>query len=165
MQQIAKTAGLKVKFGDDPTPPDLTKTIGGGTAEEVAAAIEQATKAVAPDPEIATMKQQMSTFARQALAAKFNDFDDLADTRAVLDVASQTNVMSKDEILHYAARGAHMEEAIKAAKELGVTEYKESLQKKNVEHMPGGGGSAPPSAEESKKLLDDVIGEMSKLPA
>lgn len=136
LKSLAAQYKIAVKIGDE--PPDLNKAFASGDPGEQASTLEQTLTRFEQRLD-AKFGQRFRTLHTADLAAKYPDFDDLDDTRTAIGQLVATNRMSQDELLHLAGRGFHLKEALDAAGQKAVEEYKAELARKAQGQVPGSG--------------------------
>lgn len=155
--KIAKDVGLNVNFGKA-AETDLTKLFESDDPNERMKGVQAMVDARESkgDPEI---DAKLEKIAQGQFAAQYEDWNDKADVRATLAVAETTGKMSKDELLHMAARGMSMADVITAAEARGAESYRKELEKKNKEQIDGGGGRTKNAgdAEKGAKYFRTVL--------
>ncbi len=97
------------------------------------------------------------------LSTRYPDWDNMGDTRDVLNLAVKSGGMQTDELYHLAARGASMQQIIEDAKEEAVAEYVADLNKKGKGQIDPGKRSVQ-TGEQAAETLNKVLAELGKLP-
>lgn len=106
------------------------------------------------------MSPLMENLKQEYLSKKYDDWDDIADDRSNIGLAHKAGQMDTAEIMHLAARGANMGEAIEDAKKQAVEEYVRQLEEKHGGHIDGTSGrtkrAKPDNSIDFAKVSEDL---------
>ncbi len=167
---LAKEAGIEFNVGKkSDSNADLLKAL---DSEDPAVRAAVADKIQGDRREVALFDGVMEKLSPtvkamqdQVMAGKYPDFDDLGDVRDSISLKIDTGQLMKTEVLQLAARGANMTEAVKAAGELAVEEYKQVLAKKKEGQLGAGGvAGIDGSGKDGKISIMDILPILRKRP-
>ena len=158
IQDLAKQTNVSLKM-DEVSAPDIGKSIAEGTVEDVNKAMSE-NQDLANAQIMQTVSDIVNPIQEQLYANKYEDYDDLKDTRDGLQVAVKSGQMSQTELYHYASRGLHMETALDEYGKKMVQEYKDSLNEKANEHLDGSGSGGSARTENNALFLDDILSQL-----
>ncbi len=137
---IAKEGGVKVDFGD--TSPDISKVFETEDPTAIEAAIKHSQNQAYAQLK-AEFGPQLEAMFQNQLKTQYPDFDDLGQDRDILSGKVLSNEMTHVELLHLAAQGANMPQALEAAKAQGREDYRKELAEKAAGNFPEGGEYTP----------------------
>lgn len=158
---IAKKAGINLNLGNSQAP-DLAKVLTDGSPEEQATAIT-AGQTASEKQVLDNMNAALDPLVEEGMKTKYNDWDDLGDSRDAVAVVHVSGKLPDRELYHLAARGAVMETALEKAVEHGKKARDAELAKKNQEQIDGSGTGGKPKAAESAMVLSDVLKELDSV--
>lgn len=170
---LAKKAGVKIKLDsgeqDDPEAAALAKAISTGDNEALSKVLEGKESARFEDRILQKVERMVSkpmkAFMESALASKYDDFDDLADDREIIQGQVMADDMPEEELLHLAARGRVLPEILKAHEKKVIEDYVQKLKEKEEGHIDGTTGK-PAKTKTIEDSLDfsDLSAVLNKLP-
>lgn len=170
IQEMAKNANLKVTLGQSEVDfSGLTKEDGEFNAENLPGLLKHMETNIMDKARQELMPRYEEMFKAQ-LAGKYSDWDDLTDTRDLLQLNLTSKKMSYSEVLHLASQGIHMSEALNVAKETAKAEYAAELKEKADATLPtgssGGDFMKSPAGHDpkSKDYFAKVVSGMRGLP-
>lgn len=144
IQEIAKNANLKVNMEQSNVDfSTLTGTDGEVNVENLPNLLKQMEQNIMSNARRELLPRYEEMFTAQ-LAGKYDDWDDLTETRDLLQLNLTSKKMSYAEVLHLASQGVNMSEALNAAKANAKVEYAAELKEKADATLPtdGSGGES-----------------------
>lgn len=153
LAKFAKDYGLKINFDEGGPDPNA----------DPAVVEREALKAEMRAELMREIAPTLKTGHDFILGQKYEDFDDLRDNRTAIDMAVKSGQMSPAERDHLAARGMLMADALKAAGEKAVEEYKLSLAKKSKEQIEGAGGKGDTQKKGDVQKFENVVAGLSAI--
>lgn len=165
IKEMAAEAGLQLSINGNDAPPKFDDNFDPNQASNNLLAMENRI--------IGRMKAelapQIQTLFEEDMRKKYPDYEDMDDSRELLKTNLLSKRMTYNELLHLAAQGLNMADALTAAKESGKTELRAELEKKAKGALEPGGPSLEPGAETkphdptSKDYFNHVINRMKKV--
>lgn len=162
---LAKERGLNIRFEEaNANGGALSEAFNrsiGGTGDQ--AAVDEVVKGLT-GAVLSNVQQQiaptLTVLREQTFAAKYNDWDGLAENREEVKTAIMARQLDEQEVLHYAVRGMRMSETLNEVKKQAYAQGREDLIKeyKAARSAPGARedgqpGNKPSSLEYTEKTV------------
>lgn len=174
VKALAGKYGLRVDLGEKANPVvELLKAIDAGSDEEALKKLVQGMHDQTLEQKYEQMvddktRPAIELMTEHGLATKYPDYDKLADVRTLLRMNTKMGSLTQVELLHLAARGFSLPEAIEDAKKQGRAEYEEELRNKNEGLVDDGGkGKGTDAGDKGKNVtkFSEVVRNLPFYPA
>lgn len=169
IKSMAEEAGVKINFEDSKPSADLdtVKALFAGSTEDVAKGVEKIAEMIeakAQEKVDGKVTPVVDMMIDNKLSQKYKDYDDFAEVREDIQLKVTTNVMSKKEVLHMAARATKLEEYGKAQQTIGYEKAKTEFKEKFADQLGDTGGNMDIKTDKpsNKQILSGVLNKLEK---